>query len=54
MLRVGQDLGIFRLLSKIEAPMSVAQVAEKTSATSELLGQIYVGSERMYIYMKLT
>ncbi|KAJ5997257.1 hypothetical protein N7499_006437 [Penicillium canescens] len=40
MLRVGQDLGIFSLLSKIEAPMSVAQVAERTSATPELLERV--------------
>lgn len=54
MLRVSQDLGIFGLLSKSEPPMSVAQVAEKTSASPELLGKIYAGSERMYMYMKLT
>ncbi|OGE58287.1 hypothetical protein PENARI_c001G07209 [Penicillium arizonense] len=40
MLRVGQDLGIFGLLSKIEAPMSVVQVAKKTSATPELLERV--------------
>ncbi|OQD81325.1 hypothetical protein PENANT_c028G09898 [Penicillium antarcticum] len=40
MLRVGQDLGIFGLISTNEAPISVIQLAEKTDATPELLERV--------------
>ncbi|KAJ5748752.1 uncharacterized protein N7511_010448 [Penicillium nucicola] len=40
MLRVGQDLGIFDLLSKTEVSISVAQVAERVDAAPELLERV--------------
>jgi hypothetical protein len=53
MLRVGQDLGIFGLLSKSKASLSVVQIAEKTNAAPELLGKLCFVPVWAHIYMTL-
>jgi len=38
MIRVGADLGLFRTLAENDKPFKLAQLAEATGATPELLG----------------
>jgi hypothetical protein len=38
MARVGVDVGIFEALNESREPLSVATLAQKTSASPELLG----------------